>query len=489
MRAGLYARVSREEQAEGYSIDEQMEAMHRFCKERGWTVAAEYAELGYTGTVTERPEFSRALDDCQARKLDILLTHQLDRFYRNLALQLETLGQLGGWGVGYLSVTEQIDYSTPQGMLFLQMLGAFNEYYVANLSRETKKGKRGRAKSGKSNASLPAYGYTRNDDGEDVIEPNAAKGVILAFESYATEQHSDPEVAGILNRAGYAPSGRAKSGRWTREGVRYMLTNPFYIGLIRYGEEYFPGQHQPLIERELWDRVQAIRKKRGSGKGAGRKPDRVYLLSRLARCSDCGLRLTSQTSKGKGRKGHETQYYHCPSYRRSIDCSTDGEFAPADEIDPQVAALIARLRLPDDWRERLDELSEHREERENVDGKRTYLKGKLRRLRTLYLEGDIDKAEYDREKHELQAKLDALQVPEQPALEQAGETLESLGAEWANAPKHYQHEMLKVIFEAVYVDVKARKLVCVKPHPQFAPLFSMDGLEERDGLFYGRAEA
>ncbi len=381
MRAGLYARVSREEQAEGYSIDEQMEAMRRFCKERGWAVAAEYAELGHTGTVKDRPVFSDALDDCEAGRLDILLTHQLDRFYRNLALQLETLGQLGRWGVGYLSVTEQIDYSTPQGMLFLQMLGAFNEYYVANLSRETKKGKRGRAKAGKSNASTTAFGYRRNDAGEDVIDPETSKAVVLAFESYATEQYSDIEVAGILNRAGHSPSGRSKSGRWTREGVRYLLSNAFYIGQVRHGKELFPGQHELLIDQELWDRVQAIREERGRGKGAGRKPERVYLLSRLARCHDCGLGLTSQTSKGKGRKGAQTPYYYCPSKRRSMDCSTDGQFAPADEIDAQVTALIRRLRLPDDWRERLAELAGHREERENVDGKRSYLKGKLRRLR------------------------------------------------------------------------------------------------------------
>jgi site-specific DNA recombinase len=135
MRAGLYARVSREEQAEGYSIDAQLDAMRRFCRDRGWTIAGEYIEPGVSGTTRNRPAFQKVLSDAEQGKLDVLLTHQLDRFYRNLLEQLQTLGQLGQWGVGYLSVTEQIDYSTPQGKLFLSMLGAFNEYYVANLSR------------------------------------------------------------------------------------------------------------------------------------------------------------------------------------------------------------------------------------------------------------------------------------------------------------------------------------------------------------------
>jgi DNA invertase Pin-like site-specific DNA recombinase len=181
------------------------------------------------------------------------LTHQLDRFYRNLQLQLETLGQLGRWGVGYLSVTEQIDYSTPQGMLFLSMLGAFNEYYVANLSRETRKGKRGRAKKGLNNASQPAYGYHRTEEGIDVVDPETSKAVPLAFESYATGEHSDTSIADLLNREGHPPSGRARSGRWTREGVRYLLTNRFYLGEVQHGDQYYPGQHEPLVHRETWD--------------------------------------------------------------------------------------------------------------------------------------------------------------------------------------------------------------------------------------------
>jgi DNA invertase Pin-like site-specific DNA recombinase len=319
MRAGVYARVSREEEAEGYSLDEQIAAMRRFCRDRGWSVVAEYVEPGHSGTVRDRPAFTEALADCEAGNLDILLTHQLDRFYRNLQLQLETLGQLGRWGVGYLSVTEQIDYSTPQGMLFLQMLGAFNEYYVANLRREVRKGKRGRAKKGLNNASMTAYGYERNDKGIDEIEPKAAEAVNRAFEQYATGEFSDTTIAALLNREGYPPSGRARSGRWTRESVRYLLTNPFYIGHVRHGEDLYPGQHEPLIDRETWDQVQAIRARRGAGKGAGRRAERVYLLARLACCSECGLRLTSQTSLGTGRRGHETQYYLCPAKRRSVD--------------------------------------------------------------------------------------------------------------------------------------------------------------------------
>jgi hypothetical protein len=65
-----------------------------------------------------------------------------------------------------------------------------------------------------------------------------------------------------------------------------------------------------------------------------------------------------------------------------------------------------------------------------------------------------------------------------------GEILAGLGQEWANAAKRYQRDMLRVISEAVYVDILGKRLVCVKPYPQFAPLFRTDGLKERNGCYY-----
>jgi hypothetical protein len=75
------------------------------------------------------------------------------------------------------------------------------------------------------------------------------------------------------------------------------------------------------------------------------------------------------------------------------------------------------------------QLATPEEERDQIEGRRRYVQGKLRRLRELYLEGDFQKAEYDRRKADLQAQLDALTVPDAPAVEEADETLESLGTE------------------------------------------------------------
>ena len=116
----------------------------------------------------------------------------------------------------------------------------------------------------------------------------------------------------------------------------------------------------------------------------------------------------AQTSDPGGNK-KPIRYYYCPSHRRSIHCEAGGQFADARPIEAQLLDLINRLTLPDDWRERLQELTEHREERGKTEGKRQYLTGKIRRLRDLYLEGDFDKAEYNQRKADLQTQLDALE--------------------------------------------------------------------------------
>ena len=84
----------------------------------------------------------------------------------------------------------------------------------------------------------------------------------------------------------------------------------------------------------------------------------------------------------------------------------------------------------------------------------------------------------------LQRELDALRVPDASEVEEAGETLESLGREWVSAPKRYQRDMLRQTFQDVFMDMLQQWLVCVKPYPSLSPLFRLDGLIEKEGCFY-----
>jgi hypothetical protein len=260
-----------------------------------------------------------------------------------------------------------------------------------------------------------------------------------------------------------------------------MLRNRYYTGWVRYSDEWYPGEHEAIISQELFDEAQRVRARRGHGAAHGVKTGTVYLLHRVGRCWHCGRYLHMvRSAKPQGTY----YYYREPSTNLDRDCETAGSHTSMHIIDRQVSALITRLQLPDDWRERLEELNKHQEKRDDVQGKQRYLEERRRRLRDLYELGDYTLSEYKRKRDALTRRIDALCVPDAPEVEQAGETLESLGAEWANAPKRYQRDMLRVIFDGIFIDIPNRRLVCVKPYPPFVPLFRMDGLTEKEGCFY-----
>ena len=120
MRAALYARVSTEEQVEGYSLDAQRRAFRDFVNSKGWIVAEEYVEEGrsaHTEDLRKRPVFKEAVDAALDHKFDVLVVHKIDRFSRKLKVTLEYFDKLHKAGVSFVSISEQMDFSTPTGQV------------------------------------------------------------------------------------------------------------------------------------------------------------------------------------------------------------------------------------------------------------------------------------------------------------------------------------------------------------------------------------
>ena len=167
MKAALYARVSSEEQIEGYSLDAQIRAFRAFVQERGWIIYREYIDKGvsaHTDDVSKRPLFREAVGDALNQKYDVLIVHKLDRFARNVRITLEYLEKLETAGCSFVSLNEQLDFSTPIGKVMLANLAAFGQYYSDNLSAEVKKGLAERAMQGLWVGPVP-FGYSVGDDG------------------------------------------------------------------------------------------------------------------------------------------------------------------------------------------------------------------------------------------------------------------------------------------------------------------------------------
>lgn len=505
-RAAIYVRVSSEEQREGHSLGEQQRLCREFCARRGYSVIAEYTEVESAKNVTDRPEFQRMIADARAGRFSVIVCHKLDRFSRDVVDGLLTLKDLMRYGVSFVSSSEDFDFTTPVGEVVLTLLLAFARWYRRNLIGETTKGKQGRARKGLSNATTPPFGY-RRVDGRDVPGEDAPL-VREMFERYATGEYTDLQIAEWLNSLGRTTTGNWGARPFSKDTVREMLQNPFYAGWVVYrglvdrendrrerlrrGRRdltLIPGQHEALITQELFDRCQMVRKARGR-RYAGRGPaqGRIYLLSRLARCAHCGgpLRATRYGPQGTG--------YRCAARERGQPCEARHTHVPQDALVGDLTGIMAQLRLPEDIRAQAIELLTADDPATAAARKRERLEGELRRLNRMYQAGTVTDDYFDAEAARIRAELAGLETPGQTFDARAAvEAIDDMARLWDSATAQERADILQSVFERVYVDLDARRIVSFTPKSEYRPMFGAvfandgsDGIRTR-GLGLDRA--
>ena len=295
--AALYARVSSEEQVQGYSLEAQRRAFRALADGRGWAVYREYIEEGrsaHTDDIHTRPVFKQAIDDALAGNYNVLVVHKIDRFSRRRGVTDEYFETLSGAGVGFVSIQEQMDFSTPMGKFALGMLGSLAQFHSDNLSEETKKGLAEREAQGFYCGPLP-FGAMKSDEGVPVPDPDTYPGLVMAFE-LGSQGRSDGEVAEALNAKGYRTTGTRGSRPFGNHSVRGMLNNQFYLGYLKDGQDgWTRGRHEPFIDKEVWDRAQASRRRRRNWTNASRPNGRrTWSLTGLTFCWQCKGRIHTQ---------------------------------------------------------------------------------------------------------------------------------------------------------------------------------------------------
>lgn len=482
--AGAYIRVSTGLQVEGFSLDAQRRALSMHCAAQGWRYV-EYAEEGESASkesASARPEFRRLLADVEARKVDVVLVHKLDRFSRNLVVTMQSLARIDQAGASFVSLSEHIDLTTPMGRLVLKIMASIAEWYSDNLATEVSKGRAERAAQGLWNGDLP-FGYVSTGDPRvpPVQMPAEAALVREAFRRYASGTVSADEIAGWLNGQGARPRSKRGLTRFTKATVTDMLSNPFYVGRVRYRGEVFPGEQVPIVEEGLFEQVQRARVKRRKLSTAVKlHPSRVYMLRGLARCARCGILLVC-TPNGSGRRYRDTskqKHLDCPVKRASVD---------ADELEARMGALMSRLRLPEGWLERARGFVSDAPDVRLAGARRRQLVDRLARLREVYLDGDLPRGRYETERAGLQAEVEAIDAQSAPVmgLEESGVMMERIALAWEELDEGQRAEAVGAVFEEVYVDLDAGEVVAVKERGPFAGLM---GVLRTEGVLSGDPE-
>jgi len=147
LRSAVYARVSTAHN--GQDPQMQTRELHDYCEHRGWRVAGEYVDVGISGAKEKRPELDRLMADAHRRRFDAVIVWRFDRFARSVSHLLRAFEAFRALGIEFVSLSEQVDTSTPTGKMVFTVLGAVAELERSLIAERVKAGLRNARAKGK----------------------------------------------------------------------------------------------------------------------------------------------------------------------------------------------------------------------------------------------------------------------------------------------------------------------------------------------------
>ena len=385
-----YIRVSTVKQGErGSSLTEQKSAIEAYAARGGLTVVGWFEEME-TAAKQGRRLFSQMMAQLRAGKADGLIVHKIDRSARNLR-DWADLGDLIDRGIDVRFVNDNFDLLSRGGRLSADIQAVVAADYIRNLREEVKKGIYGRLKQGLYPFGAP-MGYLNTGKGKvKTIDPVKGPLVREMFERYATNTIGFEDLRHEMHLRGL----RTSVGKPLFDNtLTAILNNPFYVGVIRIGTtgETFPGAHEPLITKAVFDRVQLILR----GKTVPKAKKHQFLLRQMVKCGSCKRR----TLTGETQKSHA--YYRCHLCRH---VSWRGDALEATALDH-----IQRIRLDErDMRDFRDVVADDCQSREG-DAERLkasltlrlqHVDDRTNRLTDLLIDSAIDLSTFNARKQQL----------------------------------------------------------------------------------------
>lgn len=319
-----YIRVSSDDQLE-YSPDSQLKVIRDHASREGYIIPDEYVfhDDGISGkSVSKRPGFRLMIATAKSDNppFDAIFVWKYSRFARNQEEAIMYKNLLKKRGISVRSISEP-STDSPFSSLIERIIEWMDEYYLINLSGEVRRGMAEKAARGEA-MGTPPFGYTVKDK---VLVPNEhADTVRHIFAEFLAGKGSRAIASELGEKGVRTRRGNHPDNRW----VHYILTNPTYIGKIRWSTEghanydrpnysgdnvmVVDGKHEPIIDMETWDAVQAKITSRSTEVKYKRKDtNRMYMLKGLVRCGSCGATLTMQSTKTPSLQCHRYANGQC----------------------------------------------------------------------------------------------------------------------------------------------------------------------------------
>lgn len=329
--ACAYIRVSREKE-DGVSPEQQKEKAELQAKLLGLDLVHVYQDLDISGRSDKRPAFQAMISDITEGKYTACLVYKLDRFCRNVKDFHHYAEILESNGCRLISISQNIDTSTPVGRLLRNILADFAQFESEMIGERIKDNKLANAKRGRWNGGHVPYGYRKEDKQFVVYEPEA-EAIRLSFK-WRAQGKGVLAIAKELDRLGYKPRRGSKWGDYWSEGsIKYMLKNRVYLGELVYSGETIPNVFPAIITQDLFDAAQKTSKLPNRSQGT------THLLSGLLYCSFCDVHGFQIQYHGRRR----LRRYVCQTKRRKSFSDCPSCLLDADSIERRLVEEVFNL--------------------------------------------------------------------------------------------------------------------------------------------------
>jgi site-specific DNA recombinase len=351
VRCAIYTRKSSEEGLDQSfnSLHAQREACEAYIqsqKHEGWEIiVTEYDDGGYSGGNMERPGLKKLMADIAVRYVDAVVVYKVDRLTRSLADFAKIVEQFDGQGVSFVSVTQQFNTTSSMGRLTLNVLLSFAQFEREVTGERIRDKIAASKKRGMWIGGAIPIGYDLLDR---LLVPNKeeAERVRMIYRLYlelgsVSNLQQRLEETNIRSKKRLSKTGNATGNVAFSRGALYeLLQNPLYLGQVRHKEKTYEGQHEAILDRPLWDRVQQQLIENRPARRRRFKPGDSSLLTGLLFDADGNRYPPSHTTKKERRYRYYVLEANIRPQKRS---PTQLPRIPAKEIERLVLQEVDDL--------------------------------------------------------------------------------------------------------------------------------------------------
>jgi len=403
----LYARKSTDEaERQVLSIEAQITEVREFAKKENLSIVGEFIETK-SAKKPGRDIFEKMISGIEKGEAMGILAWHPDRLARNAVDAGRIINLLDTGKLEMLKFPTFWFDKTPQGLFMLSIAFGQSKYYIDNLSENIKRGLRQKLRNGVYPGFAP-IGYTNELRNHTILkDPENWQIVKKLFEEYATGKYTLEQIQKLALSLGLMSRRSKKNLSLSR--IQRMLQNPFYYGLFQFKNEIYEGIHEPIISKQLFEKVQRIMADRG--KPRKEKLNYNFGFLGIFKCGECGQGITAEQHIKKS--GLVFRHYRCT--KKNTDCTQ--KYVNEKDLHLQINEIFQKVALPQEWLNPiLEKLNAEEKEisqntkyfAQNVEKKIEEIDNKVSRLLDMQLENTISLSEYKEKKEKLLNQKTAL---------------------------------------------------------------------------------